>query len=132
MIGKLSVTCFEKRVGFLVLFILALSCGEMVPDEKVSSGPKVKLLERISYLPVSNGIIAQTPDRYRLTYYFKNGHPHRGLELDSNKVITTDYICDYGANWVQVGARYIEPGDDNYSHEGVSYSQDSRRKQLLG
>ncbi len=128
MIWKLCVTCFEKHVGFLVLFIIVLSCREMVPDERVSSGSRVKLLERISYLPVSSGIIAQTPAKYRLTYYFKNGHPHRWLELDSNKVITTDYLYDYGANWVHVGARYIEPGDDSYSHEVVSYSQDSLEK----
>lgn len=117
--------------GFAIasaVIFFSITCRQTLSGDRKSVLPQIKLLEKISYFQVVNGAVDQFPSKYRLTYYFENGHPHRWLELDSNKTITTDYIYQYGANWVHTGARYIEPGDDNYSREVVSYSLDSLEK----
>ena len=112
-----------KLISILFCFSLILSCT----IEKSERGtPKSLRLEKVNYYkyPKSPG---QSPFKYRLTYYFDNGVPHRWVELDSLKQVETEYIYEYNDTGLQIGAKYREEGVNEYSIEKVSFLDETTK-----
>lgn len=110
-----------KCTIYLFLILVLSSCQS---NEKEQSSHRHPTFERISYYnyPLNQN---QHPLKFRLTYYYDNGLPHRWLELDSAGRVMTDYIYKYDSEWIQVGAKYREDGVKNYSIEQVDFPNDS-------
>ncbi|NQZ78528.1 MAG: hypothetical protein HRT61_20810 [Ekhidna sp.] len=109
-----------KLITSLSLILLMLSC-ENSRSTKLSFKPI--RFEQINYYkyPRSENEI---PFKYRLTYYFEDGKPHRWLELDSSKQVRTEYIYQYDLDGLHTGAKYREDGEEAYSVERVRYIDD--------
>lgn len=112
-------------IRVLVLFAFII-CGCQSSENSETNDSKAQnRFEKISYykLPPSN--MSQKAFKYRLSYYYDNGVPYRWTELDSAAAITTDYIYQYDANWLQKGAIYREDRVKEYSQELVRFDNDS-------
>ncbi|MAD98427.1 MAG: hypothetical protein CMB99_13970 [Flavobacteriaceae bacterium] len=82
--------------------------------------------ERITYYRAPFTEQSQ-PIKYRVEYYYDNGKPYRWIELDSLGKVETDYFVEYDENWIQIGAKYREEGDPEFSSELVRYKNDSTK-----
>lgn len=105
-----------KAIFSLLCIILILGC---TVDTSKNSEPKTLRFEKINYFKYPKGKQAK-PFKYRLTYYFENKKPHRWIELDSLKKVTTAYIYEYDENWNHIGAKYREDGELDYNIEKVT------------
>lgn len=85
---------------------------------------QLMIFDKIDYYRYPKSKNSQ-PFKYRLSYTFDNGKPHRWIELDSLGRMTTDYIYEYDSLWVQTGARYREDSAQDWSIERVRYLNDS-------
>ncbi|MEJ1224014.1 hypothetical protein [Sediminicola sp. 1XM1-17] len=112
-----------RQLLYLILIGLAPSCANETKEQKSNPDPS---FEKISYYkyPVSSNDL---PFKFKLTYYFNNGEPHRWMELDSLGQVTTDYIYEYDSSYIQTGARYREDGAVNFSIEKVTFKNDSTK-----
>ena len=110
----------------LLILCMMLGFSYSCQKEEAPSTPQQLTFEKINYYAFPKGSDA-VPFQYRLTYYYDNGLPHRWLETDSLGRVMTDYIYEYDANWLHVGARYREEGESEFSIERVHYSNDSTK-----
>ncbi|MEM8888927.1 MAG: hypothetical protein AAGD28_13170, partial [Bacteroidota bacterium] len=104
----------------LLLFIPLFSSCKPAP-----SIPEKHTFEKISYFKFQEGEQSLEPYKYRLSYFFENGLPHRWLELDSLGKIQIDYIYEYDEQLNMTQAKYREPGEEEYSIERFIPNEDS-------
>ena len=102
----------------------AITCSQKSEPEVEVEQPLVQF-ERIAYYKVQNGVQDTLPYQFKVTYTYENGKPYRWIDLDSAGRIQTDYIYEYDTAWVQTGAKYIEPGEEDYAIERNRYENDS-------
>ena len=115
----------EKGLLFLPMILcFTCSCHEMI--QNVEHLRDTISYEKVSYFkhPV---LASDKPFRYRLTYYYENGEPHRWMELDDSGRVITDYIYEYDSSWTQTGARYREESAVEFSIEKVRFESDSTK-----
>ena len=101
-----------------------LACSQRPETEPEPKLPNIQF-ERIAYFKVQQGVQDTLPYQYKVTYTYDNGKPYRWIDLDSKGRIQTDYIYEYDTAWVQTGAKYIEPGEEDYAIERNRYENDS-------
>ena len=103
---------------------LVFSC---TPSEKPTELEKESSIrfEKITYYKFQEGTMDSLPYQYKVTYTYENGKPYRWIDLDSAGRILTDYIYEYDTAWVQTGAKYIEPGEEDYAIERNRFENDS-------
>jgi hypothetical protein len=108
---------------YLFALIICFACAQEKTKQRAE---EIIRFEKIDYFnhPLD---ASSKPIKYRVTYYFENGKPHRWIELDSLNTVLTDYIYEYDKNWIQTGAKYKEPGEVNYSIEKVTFQNDSTK-----
>ena len=113
----------KKWLAFLGIALI-VSCSQRAEPEVDGDKPIIQF-ERIAYYRVHKGIQDSVPYQTKVTYTYENGKPYRWIDLDSAGRIQTDYIYEYDTAWVQTGAKYIEPGEDDYAVERNRYENDS-------
>lgn len=110
---------------FVLLGIgLIAACSQQAEPEVEFEEPTIQF-ERIAYYKVQKSTQDTEPYQYKVTYTYDNGKPYRWIDLDSAGRIQTDYIYQYDSAWVQTGAKYIEPGEEDYAIERNRYENDS-------
>lgn len=107
--------------SLLLFAVLCVSAG-CKPPSPIAPTHKV---EKISYFKFQQGKQSAEPYKYRFTYFFDNGLPHRWLELDSLGKVQIDYIYAYDEQFNMTQASYREPGEEDYSIERFVPNQDS-------
>ncbi|RNC86381.1 MAG: hypothetical protein ED556_08800 [Winogradskyella sp.] len=107
----------------LTLIVIGFVLFGCTSKETITNPPELLRFETINYYKFPKGNDAK-PFKYRLTYYFDNGIPHRWIELDSLKKVTTEYIYEYDENWKHIGAKYREDGEMDYDIENVRFIDD--------
>ncbi|MBT8234762.1 MAG: PD40 domain-containing protein, partial [Bacteroidia bacterium] len=96
--------------------LLLFSCVQEQKTPSAAEGKKIGF-EKISYYKSAGDSVAELPYKHKVTYYHLNGKPYRWIDLDSTGSILTDYIYQYDTTWTQTGAKYIEPGEEDYAIE---------------
>ena len=104
--------------------VLVTACAQKSDPEVQATEPGIQF-EKIAYYKVQKGVKDTVPYQYKVTYTYENGKPYRWIDLDSAGRIQTDYIYEYDTAWVQTGAKYIEPGEEDYAIERNRYENDS-------
>ncbi|MEM6800568.1 MAG: hypothetical protein AAF696_04140 [Bacteroidota bacterium] len=105
----------------MIILLASSACTETAGIPKQSN--KLRL-EKIYYYKYPKDSDLH-PFKYKLTYYFEHGEPHKWVELDSLKHVITEYIYQYDDKWNHIGAKYREEGELNYSLEKVRIEGDS-------
>ena len=108
----------------LAFVFMFMSCTEPTETQRPEEEDAILRFEKISYyhFPKNAG---DNPVKFKLTYYFDDGTPHRWMDLDSAGNATIEYIYEYDIVGKHTGARYREPGMPDYDVEKVRFENDS-------
>ncbi|MBT8287321.1 MAG: hypothetical protein KJO00_04850 [Bacteroidia bacterium] len=107
----------------IAFLLLCLSCKNQEMNQSTTDMANLRF-EIINYYNYPKGP-TDSPIKYKLTYYFEDGRPHRWLDLDSLGNPQIEYIYEYDDNGRHIGARYKEPGMTDYDIEKVRFINDS-------
>ena len=109
--------------SLLILITGVFACSD--GSDNSISPPSPIILEDAIFKYRDDG--TDRPYGMRLGYYYDNGKEFRWMDIDREQNLETDYIAQYDSNWIQTGALYTEPGDDQYYKEIVSWPNDSTK-----
>ena len=117
----MMVSRTKKLIALALWALFIFACTEEQQPVEETSVMRFEIINYYKY-PADT---ASKPFRYKATYYFDNGLPHRWIDLDSKGEAFTDYIYEYDSQWKHIGARYNEGNEEVYALEKVSFENDS-------